>query len=108
MANATLFAQAFGDRWHHGGHPWLGLLFMALFGTAIALLVFALVRTARPTHHYAPAVAAPADPAMETLRIRFARGEIDAAEYAARAAHLSGAVPPPAPPATPPSAPSGA
>ena len=88
-------------RGHHPGwHPWLGLGFLLLVGVAVGFAVWALVRLSRPTHHFAGPAQLPHDPALETLRVRFARGEIDAAEFTARAAHLSGAVPPAPPAAT--------
>jgi uncharacterized membrane protein len=88
----------FPGRVHHDGwaHPFLALLFLALVGVAAGLLVWALLRGARPQHHVLGGP--PPDPALETLRLRFARGEIGADEFAARAALLSGAIPPGPPP----------
>jgi len=83
-------------------HPWLGLLFWFAFVALIATAVWLFVRST----HTAPVMAPggpPVDPAMDILRARFARGEIDTAEFTARAVQLSGGpVPPPAPaPETP-------
>jgi putative membrane protein len=107
MYRVTRISQAFDGHFHRGGwaHPVLALLFLALVGVAIGAVVWLLVRAARPHPlHYMPSVPAPPDPAIEVLRSRFARGEIDADEFDARAARLSGLVPPPArPPSMPPS-----
>lgn len=92
--------QLFGGRFHRGGswsHALIGLLFLALVGVAVAAGVWLLVRASRPVHSAVPPVMA-ADPAMDILRTRFARGEIDADEFSARAAHLSGMVPTASPP----------
>ena len=103
----ALQAQMFHDRWHRTGWTRIGLgvLFLVLVGLAVGLGVWALVRGTRQSHSVAASgypLAPPTDPALDMLRMRFARGEIDAAEYASRVAHLSGAVPPPAQPSPPP------
>lgn len=93
----------FGGRLHRGWvHPWLGLLCLMLVAVAFGLGLWLLLRASRPAHYGAPSIM-PTDPAVDILRARFARGEIDADEFAARAAHLSGTVPPatPSPPAPP-------
>ena len=87
-------------------HPWLAALLVLFIGAAVALVVWAIVRashhpaTAYPGH-YLPPGPTPTDPALDVLRMRFARGEIDEAEYATRAAHLQGAPPPATPPPAP-------
>ncbi len=87
MLAVTRIAQVFGGRMHRDGwaHPWLGLLFLALIGAAIAVGVWALLRADRSAR-YRPPAAMPADPAMDILRARFARGEIDTEEFTTRAA----------------------
>jgi uncharacterized membrane protein len=98
-----LAAQEFGGRFHHGGwaHPWLGLVIWLIFVAAIGAAAWALLRP----RHWTRVAAPPAggvdsiDNAMEILRARFAHGEIGADEFAARAAHLEGRVPP-TPPTT--------
>ena len=105
--STTRLAQQFGPHmYRHDGlaHPWLTLVFFLLVATAIGLGIWLLVRN--PHHHpgyplhpgagWVPP-APPTDPALEALRMRFARGEIDADEYAARTALLSGATTPPRP-----------
>jgi uncharacterized membrane protein len=101
MIFMTRLSQAFYGRVHRGGwaHPWLTLLFLIFVGVAIGVVVWALVRGTRSQHPVHPG--SPPDPAMETLRLRFARGEIGADEYAARAAQLSGVLVPPGPPPPP-------
>jgi uncharacterized membrane protein len=95
MIVMTRMAQAFDGRWHGRGwgHPWLVLLFLALVGVGIGVALWAVLRASRSPQHLVASIPPP-DPAMETLRLRFARGEIGADEYASRAAQLSGVVPP--------------
>jgi len=96
--------QQYGPYMHDRGswHPWLALVFFVLVGAVVATGVWLLVRGShRPAPfpyagHLAAPPAPPSDPALDTLRLRFARGEIDADEYASRAALLSGGPPPPA------------
>jgi uncharacterized membrane protein len=98
--------QTFRGGFHRGWvHPWLMVLCLAVVGVAFGLGLWLLVRASnRPAHYAAPPVM-PGDPALDILRARFARGEIDADEFAARSAHLSGPVPPATPsPPGPPSA----
>jgi putative membrane protein len=65
----------------HHGHPifWLllFLLFVALIGFAIYSL-FGLTRAGRTT---TPSTAPGGDAALESLRMRYARGEIDRDEF---------------------------
>jgi uncharacterized membrane protein len=67
----------------------------ALYGlVAIAVLVLffyaLIVLAARVVHRVLPATQAPPDPAIATLRDRFARGEIDEAEYKRQRSVLHG------------------
>jgi uncharacterized membrane protein len=99
---AARVMQQFGPYMHDRtglNHPWLVFLFFVFVAAAVAVGVWLLVRGTR--HPYPPFPAQgmvppipPTDPALDTLRLRFARGEIDADEYAARAALLSGGAPP--------------
>ena len=103
-------AQEFGGRIHHGSwtHPWLGLVIWLVFVAAIGVAVWALLRPGHWTRVAATPPGGPSgDNAMEILRARFAHGEIDADEFAARAAQLEGRVPPTPPRTTeePPSPP---
>jgi putative membrane protein len=65
-----------------GGWMWFGsLLWFALIAGGIALIVWVIARGAASGTRTAP----PADDrALSTLRERFARGEIDEAEYRQR------------------------
>ena len=69
------------------------LLFLALVGVVVGVALWAVIRSAGTPHHIV-ASGPPSDPAMDTLRLRFARGEIDVDEYTSRAAQLSGVAPP--------------
>ena len=97
-----VFDPGIGPRGAH--HPWLALIFLVVVAAAIGLLIWALLRGSHQAYPLPP-TSRQIDPAMEALRMRFARGEIDSDEYTARAAQLSGWVPPatqapPGPPAT--------
>ena len=80
-------------------HPWLGLVIWLVFVAAIGAAIWALLRPRYGTRLADASAGGPSgDNAMEILRARFAHGEIEPDEFAARAAHLEGRVPPtPAP-----------
>ena len=93
-----------------------GWLVFALFIALVVVAVVALVRTWRNLGHapfaYGPpgALHHPIDPALNELRIRYARGEIDWNEYVHRASNLGFPLTPPGPyggppPGAPPSSP---
>lgn len=78
--------------WHHTG--WSGgwmvwpLVVLAVFGIALALVVGAVMLVIR---RLGPGPSASdADQAMQILRERFARGEIDREEFDARRSSLDG------------------
>ncbi|MFN8036165.1 MAG: SHOCT domain-containing protein [Acidimicrobiia bacterium] len=77
------------------GHPWLMLIFGLLFlAVIVGLVVWAIVRMSRP-HPGSLAAGPPAglprpDAALEALRMRYARGEIDRETFARMAADLGG------------------
>jgi putative membrane protein len=79
---------------HHGGHRFLWLLLLILF---LALVVLAVSRLLRLTRSGGSGAAggAPADAAVESVRLRYARGEIDRDEFVRVSSDLG--VPPPAP-----------
>jgi uncharacterized membrane protein len=92
---ARLFFSHFGH--HVGPFGLLGHVFFPLFGLsllglliALPFLVWALTRSSRPMRHAAPA--APALPydatALQILRERYARGEIDGATFDEQLSHL--------------------
>lgn len=71
----------------------LGLILWALVVTTLVLLIIKLVRRLRNPCHSTAAlpVAAAADPgALKILEERYARGEIDQADYQARKKDLTG------------------
>ena len=104
---ATRLAQQFTPHMYRQSglvHPWFTLLFFLFVGAAIGLGIWLLVRNAQHHPAYPPHPGAgwvppapPTDPALEALRMRFARGEIDADEYTARTALLSNVTAPPGP-----------
>lgn len=85
------------DGWHMGwgmgegwgfGHGLFGAFWMVLFwGGIIALIVYAIRGFRGPTHRNAPP-ASDKTP-IDILRERYARGEIDKAEFDKRKKHLS-------------------
>jgi putative membrane protein len=95
MGAWTLPAVAFVASWNHGdmmddgrGNGWMWLwagLMMLLLVLGVVLAVWLIVRGQSPRE-------GPTDPtqkAREVLAERFARGEIDTAEYRERLSHLS-------------------
>lgn len=77
----------------------MALVFLVFMVAAIGFGVWALVHSSRPQYiaQPMPPPGSQPDPALEVLRMRFARGEIDSTEYASRAAQLQGAPPPAGP-----------
>jgi putative membrane protein len=86
--------------WYPFGGGWVGLLVVAAFIVLVAWGIAWLLR--RDTHRYGapppplapPPARPPADPALQILRERFARGEINEAEFVA-ASRVLGAPEPP-------------
>ncbi len=70
--------------WSDGGWSWWGWLVMSLvmvgFWAAVAWLIVTVIRGGN-RHGSSAAGASPTDSAERILAERFARGEIDAAEY---------------------------
>lgn len=118
----------------HAFHPVIGIIIVVVIAALVALAVIAFLRTRRfprgglatlaggmpPRNPFGPPPWAGGDPALNELRIRYARGDISGEEYWQRASLLGyppspgagpaappppgpGAPPPPGP--TPPSAP---
>jgi uncharacterized membrane protein len=89
--------QVFFDHAHdHQGHPFLWLLLLVLFVALAGLAIYALLHLTRGGTPGASAVAGP-DAAVESVRMRYARGEIDRDEFIRVATDL-GAPPPAAAP----------
>jgi putative membrane protein len=78
----------------HHGHPFLWLVLFLLFLALIAFALYSLFRLTRGGGTAAPAAATPAgDAALESVRMRYARGEIDRDEFIRLSTDL-GAPPP--------------
>lgn len=110
MLSALVLAQT---RWGRGGlgHRGGGALFAVAGGVlllaALGVAIWALARTYRNNPRRAdaaPVTPAWADPAVGELRVRFARGEIDADEYQRRANLLAAPAFSPPPTDGPPTA----
>lgn len=86
---AAQMGSGYGDHmdWNDGTSWWM-VGMMVFFGLAvISLIAWAIVTTSRATHApsgFAPPPAQSGGSARVILDERFARGEIDATEYAAR------------------------
>ena len=79
---------------HHGGHRFLWLLLLILFLALVVLAVARLVRLTRGGARLGRHGAA-GDAAVESVRLRYARGEIDRDEFVRVSSDLG--APPPAP-----------
>ncbi len=79
---------------HHGGHRFLWLLLLIVFLALVVLAVARLVRLTRGGPG-SGGTAAAADAAVESVRLRYARGEIDRDEFVRVSSDLG--APPPAP-----------
>jgi uncharacterized membrane protein len=77
----------------HHGHPFLWVVVLLLFLALIAFAVYFLVRMTRGAAA-APAATVPGDAALESVRMRYARGEIDRDEFIRVSTDLG--APPPA------------
>ena len=66
----------------HHGHPFLWLVLFLLFIALIAFAVYSLFRLTRRGGTAAPEAPPPGgDAALESVRMRYARGEIDRDEF---------------------------
>ena len=65
--------------WGYGAMPWFGFIWMVLFWGLIVLAIVALVRWLSRSGAERPA--AGEDSALEILKRRYAKGEIDQAEF---------------------------
>jgi uncharacterized membrane protein len=106
VTSFAIVLAAVGSRFAHPGHRPLRLLVFVLFIALIVAVVWLVVRELRRRRAQQPAMAggleaprAPASPpgyndALEQLRLRYVRGEIERDEYVQKAQDLGG--PPPA------------
>ena len=105
--NPRFFVPPEGVERHHGPE-WVHLLFALLI---VAVLVAGTVFIVRMVlHHWTPSAWPRRHPAVDELDLRYARGEIDRAEYLQRRADLidrTARLPgsPPRPPGAPPGPP---
>jgi uncharacterized membrane protein len=67
-----------------------GLLILGLIAAGVVVLIINLARSSRTQPVAAYGLQPPTDPALEAVRMRYARGEISREEYAAVAADLEG------------------
>ena len=65
----------------HHGHPFLWLVLLVVFVALIVFAVYSLVRLTRSGGTTAAAAPPAGDAALESVRMRYARGEIDRDEY---------------------------
>jgi uncharacterized membrane protein len=63
----------------HHGHPFFWFLLFLLFLTLVAFAIYSLVRMTRESA--APVATPRTDAALESVRMRYARGEIDRDEF---------------------------
>lgn len=54
---------------------------IVVVGVMVLLFYAMVVLAARVLHRFMPPTSPPRDPALDAVRMRFARGEIDEAEY---------------------------
>src|SRR4051812_26165836 len=95
----------FGD--HGGGGEWHWLLPLLFLIALTAMFAWLVLQSRRTPRTVVPGGTAAVDPALEELRLRYARGEVGRDEFVATEADLRGvapASPPPEPPAAPPAA----
>lgn len=91
----------YGHEGMHGDGAWIPMIIgLVVLAGLVALVVWLVLRVTRNEAPSAPmsaltmSGAGRPDAALEALRLRYARGEIDRDTYARIAADLGGAVPP--------------
>jgi putative membrane protein len=74
----------------HDGHGLIGLLVCLILVGAVVAAVMLFMQSRRPPQNagQTASVTPPVDPALAELRLRYARGELDRAEYVQRAIDL--------------------
>lgn len=87
-ASAQMFADS-GEYWHDGwtwgwGHMFVGSLMMVIFWAVIIAAILLILRWLVGDSRRSDRHVAPRNNALEILRERFARGEIDKEEYEER------------------------
>ncbi len=88
----SAIGQMSGNRmngWDNNGTSWWGIVMMSIFGVAVIVAIIwgaiAFSRSARPQAPAAPSGPTPVD----ILNQRYARGELDTAEYEERKRQLA-------------------
>ena len=81
-----------------GGHWVFAITLLVLFLVLIGVIVWGVLRLGSAgslSRGVPPAAAPPRDPALDELRLRYARGELDRDQYLERARDLGAEVPSP-------------
>ena len=84
----------------HADHPFGWLLMFVVLALVIALVVWLVLRVYGPRGHV-HRVAAPLDDALDTVRMRYAKGEIDRKEFLRMIGDLGAPPEPPLAPSAP-------
>jgi uncharacterized membrane protein len=105
VTTAATVVAAFGHRFAHAGHRPLRIVVLLVFVALLVAVVWLVVREVRRRHQPAMAGGPPApsfrtptpagyDDALEQLRLRYVRGEIERDEYLQKVQDLGGPPPP--------------
>jgi uncharacterized membrane protein len=92
---------------HHGGAEWHWLVPLLFLIALTAMFAWMVLQARRRPAAAVPGGTPAVDPALEELRLRYARGEVSREDFVAAEADLRGPAPapsPPEPPAAPPAA----
>jgi putative membrane protein len=103
VSSVAVVLARFGSRFTHPGHRPLRLLVLVLFIALVVAVVWLVVREVR-RRRAQPALAGPSatfrtptppgyDDALEQLRLRYVRGEIERDEYLRKVEDLGGTPP---------------
>jgi putative membrane protein len=87
----TVLGQMSGNRmdgWGNNGTPWWGIVCMSIFGVAIVAAIIWGAISVRSGRTEPPAPPAGPSP-IDTLNQRYARGELDTADYDERKRQLT-------------------
>jgi putative membrane protein len=77
------------DGWAHDGPPWWGIVCMSILGIAVlAAIIWGAITLSRQSRPQPPATPSGPNP-IDTLNQRYARGELDTADYEERKRQLT-------------------